>query len=189
MESRLYVGNLSDEVSVGALRRRFAAFGHVSDVHLATDRQSGRLRGHAFVTMGTPAEARTAMTELNGTVFDERRLLVNMAGERGPSPAKPADSARITLQYRERVNVVYELDCAGVALTIKMFPEDAREQSWRVEASLGAANAIVVTASAHTRSVALDEIARSWKERERAAGIWVLDWAAIRQALAAVRAV
>lgn len=192
MERRLYVGNLSDDVSVEALRQRFAEFGHVSDVHLATDRHSGRLRGHAFVTMGTAAEAHTAMTELNGTLFDERRLRVNMAGERGPSQGKTVDSARITSQFRERLNIVYELDCEGVALAIKMFPEDAREQAWRVEASVrraAGADGIVVTASAPTRSAALEEISLSWKENERVAGIFALDWAAIKQALTAVRAV
>ncbi len=189
MDSRLYVGNLSDYVSVEDLRKRFAAFGHVSDVQLATDRSSGRFKGHAFVTMESAAQAQAAIKELNGTLFDDRPLRVSLAGERGLSTGKAAESARITSQYRERHNIVYELDCAGTALVIKMFPEDEREQAWRVEASLRPAEeGSGVSASAPARGAAFDEVARAWKENEKLAGIFTLDWAAIKQALAAVNA-
>lgn len=193
MESRLYVGNLSDDVSAEALRRRFAEFGNVADVHLATDRQSGRLRGHAFVTMETAAEAHHAMTQLNGAMFEDRRLRVNMAGDRDPAQAKAtAALAKITSQFRERRNIAYELDCSGVALAIKMFPEDAREETWRIEASVKQEenpDAIVVSASAPTRSAALEEVARSWSQNERVSGKLAFDWSAIKQALASVGAV
>jgi RNA recognition motif-containing protein len=183
MENRLYVGNLSDDVSAEALRRRFAEYGPVSDVHLATDRSSGRLRGHAFVTMTNSADAQTAMAQLNGSLFEDRRLRVNIAGEeREGTRAKVPERARITSQFRERLNMGYELDCGGIALTIKMFPEDAREQSWRVEASI---KGQVIAASGRTRAIALDEVARS----SQASGLLGLDWAAIVEALAAVRAV
>lgn len=189
METRLYVGNLSDDVSAEALRRRFAEFGPVSDVHLATDRSSGRLRGHAFVTMANAADAQTAMKELNGSLFDDRRLRVNIAGEEHDrTRPKVAERARITSQFRERLNMSYELDCGGVSLTIKMFPEDAQEQSWRVEASTKGGDAVegaVTAASGPTRAAALEELVRS----SQASGLLELDWPAIIAALAAVRAI
>ncbi|MBX3215736.1 MAG: hypothetical protein KF850_27105 [Labilithrix sp.] len=185
MENRLYVGNLADDVSAESLRRRFADYGPVADVHLATDRSSGRLRGHAFVTMANAADAQGAMAALNGSLFDDRRLRVSMAGEeRDRTRAKAPERARITSQFRERLNMTYELDCGGVSMTIKMFPEDAHEESWRVEAAMKAGGA-VISASGRTRAVALEELTRS----SQASGLLGLDWAAIIEALAAVRAI
>lgn len=196
MESRLYVGNLSDDVSVESLRKRFAEFGPVSDVQLAIDRASGRLRGHAFVTMANEADAQIAMRELNGSLFDDRRLRVNIAGEERDGSqskgSKAAERARITSQFRERSNMTYELDCEGVALTLKMFPEDAQEQSWRIEASTkgegGAGNA-VIAASGRTRAIALEALAHSAQASGASTGGLPLDWAAITEALASVRAI
>src|SRR5690606_9793665 len=122
MGTRLYVGNLSEDVSVEALRRHFAACGSVLDVHLATDRSSGRMRGHAFVTMASERDARSAITQLDGSMFDERPLRVNEAGEdrrdamlsKAEKAARNALRVRITSQFRERHSMAYELDCAGV---------------------------------------------------------------------------
>jgi RNA recognition motif-containing protein len=193
MESRLYVGNLSDDVSVESLRRRFADFGPVADVQLAIDRASGRRRGHAFVTMANAADAQIAMRELNGGLFDDRRIRVNIAGEeRDRSRSKLPQRARITSQFRERLNMAYELDCGGISLTLKVFPEDAREQSWRVEASTkggGTADDAVIAASGRTRAIALEELAHSSQASGAATCFLALDWAAITEALAAVRAI
>lgn len=191
MDSRLYVGNLDEDVSLDALRARFAQVGRVDDVQLATDRQSGRARGHAFVTMGTTAEAQRAVNELDGATFEDRKLRVSLAGEGGArTVGKQPEAAKITSQFRERANMAYELECAGgLTITVKMFPEDAREQVWRVEASLrGAGGEIVVAASAPTRGVAFDAVAHSWSEREAEVGRSP-DWDAVRRALTAVRAI
>ena len=53
MNNRLYVGNLSYDVTSDSLRACFAQFGEISDLHVAMDRETGRARGFAFVTMGT----------------------------------------------------------------------------------------------------------------------------------------
>lgn len=197
MERRLYVGNLSDDVSVESLRTRFADFGPVSDVHLATDRSSGRLRGHAFVTMTNEADAQRAMRELNGSLFDDRRLRVNIAGEERDRSQSRAQSeeperVRITSQFRERSNMAYELECSGVPMTLKMFPEDAREQSWRVEASTRGgelAENAVMTASGATRAIALEALAHAAQASGASTCFFALDWAAITDALASVRAI
>lgn len=190
MESRLYVGNLDEDVSLDALRARFAQVGRVDDVQLATDRQSGRARGHAFVTMGSNAEAQRAVNELDGATFEDRKLRVSLAGEGGArTVGKQPEAAKITSQFRERANMAYELECAGgITLTIKMFPADPREQAWRVEASPRGASELVVAASAPTRSAAVDAVAQSWAEREAEVGPSP-DWGAVRRALTTVRAI
>jgi RNA recognition motif-containing protein len=82
MNSRLYVGNLSYDVTQDSLRECFASCGTVSDVHVLMDRETGRARGFAFVTMATEAEAARAITELNNSMFLGRPLRVSVAEER-----------------------------------------------------------------------------------------------------------
>ena len=55
MNSKLYVGNLSFKTTEDGLRDAFGQFGNVTDVYVATDRETGRPRGFAFVTFGTAA--------------------------------------------------------------------------------------------------------------------------------------
>jgi hypothetical protein len=196
METRLYVGNLSDDVSIEALRERFAEVGVVSSVQLATDRSSGRVRGHAFITMATRAAAQAAMSRLNGAMFEDRPLRVNAAGEdRDGSRTKASGDdkrrVRVTSQFRERHNMTYELDCAGVLLAVRVFPVDPEERAWRIEActkGVVGADDLVVTASASTRALAFQEVGRSWRDRN-GSGLLMFDWAAITDAMAAIRAI
>ena len=82
MNNRLYVGNLSYDVTKDSLQSCFAECGEVSDLHLVMDRETGRARGFAFVTMKTDAEASGAVTRLNGAMLDGRPLRVNVAEPR-----------------------------------------------------------------------------------------------------------
>lgn len=82
MNNRLYVGNLSYDVTTEALRACFAECGDVSDTHVVKDRDTGRARGFAFVTMNTEAEATHAIAQLNGAMFEGRALRVNVAEQR-----------------------------------------------------------------------------------------------------------
>src|SRR5438477_10085430 len=77
--NKLYVGNLSFNTTENDLQDTFAAHGTVVEANLMTDRASGRPRGFAFVTMGTPEEAQKAITAMNGAVLDGRNLTVNEA--------------------------------------------------------------------------------------------------------------
>ncbi|MDX2186497.1 MAG: RNA-binding protein [Opitutaceae bacterium] len=77
--SKLYVGNMSFKTSEDELRSAFGQFGSVTDVYVAMDKMTGRPRGFAFVTMGTPEEAKTAAEKLNGTDLGGRTLTVNEA--------------------------------------------------------------------------------------------------------------
>ncbi len=82
MTTRLYVGNLSFNTTADGVRTAFQQFGTVSDVHLVTDRETGRSRGFAFVTMGTTEEAAKAIEGMDGKTLDGRPLRVNEAEQR-----------------------------------------------------------------------------------------------------------
>jgi RNA recognition motif-containing protein len=82
MGQRLYVGNLSFNTTAESLRSVFAEIDEVTDVHLVTDRETGRARGFGFVTMGSQAGAQRAIESMNGAVVDGRPLRVNEAEER-----------------------------------------------------------------------------------------------------------
>jgi cold-inducible RNA-binding protein len=84
---KLYVGSLSISTSESALRDLFSAHGTVTDVHIVTDRASGRSRGFAFVTMGNRHEGRAAMNALEGHSIDGRNLTVNEARPKDNSGA------------------------------------------------------------------------------------------------------
>jgi RNA recognition motif-containing protein len=84
MSTRLYVGNLSFNTTGDTIREEFSALGEVTDVHVVMDRETGRPRGFAFVTMGSPADAAKAINEMNGKMVDGRPLRVNEAEERAP---------------------------------------------------------------------------------------------------------
>ncbi|MGE0395385.1 MAG: RNA recognition motif domain-containing protein [Kofleriaceae bacterium] len=84
MNTRLYVGNLSFNTNAEGVRTAFQEFGTVSDVHLVSDRETGRSRGFAFVTMGTPEEAAKAIEGMDGRTLDGRPLRVNEAEQRQP---------------------------------------------------------------------------------------------------------
>jgi cold-inducible RNA-binding protein len=91
----LFVGNLSFRTTETELRTLFEPFGQVSRIHIATDRETGRSRGFAFIDMPNDEEATRAMTALNGKDFDGRALKVNEARpkpERGPGGPRPGFS-------------------------------------------------------------------------------------------------
>jgi len=76
---KIYVGNLSYNTMEDALRNLFAEHGEVEEVHVPTDRDSGRPRGFAFVTMPNQNEAQAAIAAVNGQELDGRVLNVNEA--------------------------------------------------------------------------------------------------------------
>ncbi len=84
MNNRLFVGNLAFHTTEDVLQREFSRCGNVSEVKLVLDRETGRSRGFAFVSMATDEEANTAIQELNGAELDGRALKVNVAEERRP---------------------------------------------------------------------------------------------------------
>lgn len=86
MSTKLFVGNLSFNTTENDLHDAFAAHGTVVEATLMMDRMSGRSRGFAFVTMGTPEEAQKAIAAMNGSQLDGRPLTVNIARPREERP-------------------------------------------------------------------------------------------------------
>jgi RNA recognition motif-containing protein len=78
----IYVGNLSYEVTQDDLNQTFAEYGTVKQVKLPTDRETGRLRGFAFVEMTNDAEETAAIEALDGAEWMGRSLKVNKAKPR-----------------------------------------------------------------------------------------------------------
>ena len=86
MSTKLFVGNLDFNVTENDLHDAFAAHGTVVEANLVTDRATGRPRGFAFVTMGSPEEAQKAIGALNGKQLGGRALSVNIARPREERP-------------------------------------------------------------------------------------------------------
>jgi RNA recognition motif-containing protein len=82
MSNRLYVGNLSFNTSEQTLHDTFGRFGDVTEVKIVTDRETGRPRGFAFVSMADGEGARQAIAQLDGSMVDGRSLRVNEAEDR-----------------------------------------------------------------------------------------------------------
>ena len=85
--SKMYVGNLPFSASEDELRDAFGQFGPVSEVSLVMDRETGRPRGFAFVTMGTKEAMEAAIRGLAGTEFCRRNPTVHEARPREERPS------------------------------------------------------------------------------------------------------
>lgn len=89
---KLYVGNLSFNLSDNDLKAKFEEFGAVESANIITDRETGRSKGFGFVEMTDAANAQEAIAQLNGSEYEGRKVIVNEArprpertgGSRGP---------------------------------------------------------------------------------------------------------
>ena len=95
MAVRLFVGNLPYDVTEAELRAHFAAVGPLAYLSLATDRDTGKPRGFAFVEFSARADAEDAIRRLNAQAFKGRALVVNEARARDASapPSAPRPTA------------------------------------------------------------------------------------------------
>ncbi len=82
MSNKLFVGNLSFNITENQLQDAFSAHGTVQETNLMMDRETGRPRGFGFITMSTAEEAQAAIDGLNGKDLDGRALTVNVAKPR-----------------------------------------------------------------------------------------------------------
>ena len=83
MDARLYVSNLSYDVTEQGLRELFMQAGNVNSVALIKEPGTQRSRGFAFVEMGSPTEVQKAISMFNGYSLDERLIAVSVAHPRG----------------------------------------------------------------------------------------------------------
>jgi len=79
MGAKLYVGNLSYQVTEQEITELFSTAGSVASVKIITDNQTGRPRGFGFVEMASSEDAQKAIEMLNGKSFKERNLIVSEA--------------------------------------------------------------------------------------------------------------
>ena len=79
MSTKLYVGNLSYEMTEEQLQTLFSEAGEVSSAKIITDRQTGQPRGFGFVEMETKLEGQKAISMINGRTVEGRPLAVNEA--------------------------------------------------------------------------------------------------------------
>jgi len=86
MSAKLFVGNLSFNLTENDLQDAFAAHGTVVEANLMMDRATGRPRGFGFVTMSTPEEAQKAIDAMHGKELGGRALTVNLARPREERP-------------------------------------------------------------------------------------------------------
>jgi len=91
---KIYVGNLSFDITEEELRQEFEAFGEVTSVDIITDKYSGRPRGFGFVEMTSVSEGQAAITGLNGKTLKERALTVNAARPRSDNRGGGFDGGR-----------------------------------------------------------------------------------------------
>lgn len=86
MNTKMYVGNLPFKATAQEITDLFSQYGAVTDVFLPVDRDTGRPRGFAFVSMDTPEAMNAAIEGLNGKDFGGRNLAINEARPREERP-------------------------------------------------------------------------------------------------------
>lgn len=83
MGTKLYVGNLPFSIDDAGLREIFEAEGlSVTEASIVSDRETGRPRGFGFVTLGSDADAKTAIAKFDGAKVGGRALRVNEATQK-----------------------------------------------------------------------------------------------------------
>lgn len=102
MGAKLYVGNLSYAVTEERLQQHFARLGAVVSARIITDKFSGRSKGFGFVEMGSSEEAEKAISELNGTDFEGRNIVVSEARPQAPRSGEGGGFGGGRPQRRER---------------------------------------------------------------------------------------
>ena len=78
----IYVGNLSYNATEPDIREVFGEYGEVKRIVVPTDRDTGKMRGFAFVDMQKDEDEDTAIQDLNGAEWMGRNLKVNKAKPR-----------------------------------------------------------------------------------------------------------
>ena len=82
----IYVGNLPYTATEEDVTALFAAFGPVDRVKLITDRETGRSKGFAFITLGDQSQLNPAIEALEGSDYHGRALRVNASEPKETRP-------------------------------------------------------------------------------------------------------
>jgi cold-inducible RNA-binding protein len=87
--TNIFVGNLSFQTTQDELLAAFSQFGNVERVNIVTDRETGQVRGFAFVEMTERGEAENAISQLNGSELNGRAMNVNEARPKPEGGRRP----------------------------------------------------------------------------------------------------
>lgn len=101
---KLFVGNLSFETTQEELSAIFEPYGPIVELVRPNDRETGRPRGFAFVTMADPEKGRAAVQALDGFSLGGRKLSVNEAEDRGHTSYPPQGYQPYNDQGEKRVD-------------------------------------------------------------------------------------
>lgn len=88
MDTKLYIGNLSQVTTTEDLRKLFATVGSVVSVELIKDKNTGKSKGFAFVEMVSRGDAGKAVSEFNGYRLDQHRIKVMVVRTGSPQPKR-----------------------------------------------------------------------------------------------------
>ncbi len=80
------MGNLPYTATEEDVTDLFAAYSPVERVKIITDRETGRSKGFAFVTLGDQSQLNASIEALNGHEFQGRALRVNASEPKEPRP-------------------------------------------------------------------------------------------------------
>lgn len=86
MAKKLYVGNLSYQMTDDDLRKVFEEVGTVESATVIMDKFSGRSKGFGFVEMGSDDEAAEAIKKFDGAEVEGRNLKVSEARPKTEGP-------------------------------------------------------------------------------------------------------
>lgn len=99
MSKKLFVGNLSWGTGEEELKSLFTVLGSVAEAKVITDRETGKSRGFAFVTMTDADDADKAISSLDGKELDGRKIKVSEAVDK---PRTSSGGYRSEGGYRDR---------------------------------------------------------------------------------------
>lgn len=94
MGKKLYVGSISFNASEEDLVKLFSTIGEVESAKIITDAGTGQSKGFAFIEMAKEEDAKKAISDLNGTSFMERTIMVNEARPKPPREKRDFGAGR-----------------------------------------------------------------------------------------------
>ncbi len=75
----LFIGNLNKLTTEQELKQLFASFGVIKKMRIMVDKITRRSRGYAYIDMETESQGLSAVSQLNSSVYMERRIIVGVA--------------------------------------------------------------------------------------------------------------
>ncbi len=102
METKLYIGNMPYDTTEDELRTMFSEAGTVGSVDIIKDRDTGRPKGFAFITMNSQVEAEKAISMFNEKTINDRALTVNIARPREERPRAGGNRFSSGTNHRRR---------------------------------------------------------------------------------------